>query len=198
MAVRTDYLQPRVHKRRKTDGYSARVRSKSPQRNRSILLYAAGGLSLVCSFIVTLQLTKPAKPPSAGVAALASSAVRDSRALMAAVKAAGLKGSSNVKGDIDEITRLDVDRIFLKGWAAEIGHGGTPLSVIVFADGRSTAPIETRGTHPNLTHALGISDAAAENVSFEGTLTCRRGEKLIVVAVTQDNDYGYFGSRLCP
>ena len=195
--MRIDDLQLRAQTRRKIDGYSGPSKSTSPLRKRSGLVYVAGALSLLFSFLVTLQLTKPGKLPGSGIAALASSVVRDSRSLMAAVKAAGLRGSPKVRGDIDEVRRLDVDRVSLKGWAAEIGHGG-PLSVIAFAEGRGTTPIETEGSHPDLPPKLGPSDAAANNASFQGILTCRRGEKLLVVAVTQDNSYGYFGSRLCP
>ena len=189
MTVRINYLEPRAQTRRRA--------TRSPPKGFR-LIYVAGGLSLVLSFLLTLQLTKPSSSSSPSLATLASSAVHDSRSLMAAVKAAGLRGSPKVKGDIDEIKRLDTDRVSLKGWAAEIGHGGTPLSVVAFAEGHGTTPIETKGTHPNLTPALGLSDAGADNVSFQGSLTCRRGEKLIVVAVTQDNNYGYFGSRVCP
>jgi hypothetical protein len=197
ITVRTDYLEPRAQTHRRADNYFGRTHSPaSPKRFK--LIYLAGGLSLVLSFLLTLQFTKPSSSPGAGLATLASSAVHDSRSLMAAVKAAGLRGSPKVKGDIDEIKRLDADRVSLKGWAAEIGHGGTPLSVVAFAEGHGTTPIETQGTHANLTPALGLSDAGADNVSFQGSLTCRRGEKLIVVAVTQDNNYGYFGSRVCP
>jgi hypothetical protein len=198
MTVRMDYREPRVQTRSRADGYFGQTNSTPSQQRRSRLIYLAGGLSLVLSFLLTLQLTKPGNPASASLATLASSAVRDSRSLMAAVKAAGLKGSPKVKGDIDEIKRLDIDRVSLKGWAAEIGRSGIPLSVIAFAEGHGTTPIETQGTHPNLTQSLGLSDAGAENVSFQGSLTCRRGEKLIVVAVTPDNNYGYFGSRVCP
>jgi hypothetical protein len=170
----------------------------SPLRRRSGLFYVAGGLSLMLSFLITLQLTKPGKLPGSSIAALAGSVVRDGRSLMAAVKAAGLRGSPKVRGDIDEIIRLDVDRVSLKGWVADIGHSDAPLSVIAFTEGRGTIPIETEGTHANLAPKLGRSDAVANNASFHGILTCRRGEKLLVLAVTQDNSYGYFGSRLCP
>jgi hypothetical protein len=159
----------------------------------------AGGISLVLSFVVTMQMTKPRRPLSPGLTALMGSVVSDSRTLMAAVKAAGLKGSSKVKGSIDEVKRLDGDRVLVKGWAAEIGNSGTPLSVIFFADGKSQLTVETEGQHPDVAQALGLSDApAAMNVSFQGRLACSRGQKLMVVAATSNDSYGQFGSRACP
>ncbi len=172
---------------------------RSPRRTPSWLIWIAGGLSLVLSFVITLQLTKPADPPSPAVAALASSFVSNSRTMMAAVKAAGLKGSPNVKGAIDEIEKLGGDRVLVKGWAAEIGNGGAPLGVVVFVDGASRLTTQTRGARADVVHAVGISDAAtAVNVSFQGSLTCRRGQKLFVVAVTDGGAYGYFRPRVCP
>src|SRR5215471_7262158 len=84
-----------------------RRRRASPARPRSWLTWTAGALSLTLSFVITLQLTKPTQPPSAAVAAMTKSLVSDRRTLIAAIKAAGLTGSQNVKGAIDEIAKLD-------------------------------------------------------------------------------------------
>jgi hypothetical protein len=167
--------------------------------SRPWLTWIGGSAILVLSFFVTMRLTKPAKPVSPSVAILAASVVSDTRTLMAAIKAAGLKGAANVKGSIDEIKRLDDDRVTVKGWAADIANVGVPLTVMVFADGRHTLTVETRGAHAGVVQALGLPDAAsATNVSFEGRLTCSRGQKLIVVALTASDLYGHFGSRFCP
>ena len=197
--ARKDYWAPEGGAGRKATRHSKRYGSKSPMLTRFWLASMAGGISLVLSFVVTMQITKPSRPLSPGLTALMGSVVSDSRTLMAAVKAAGLKGSSKVKGSIDEVKRLDGDRVLVKGWAAEIGNSGTPLSVIFFADGKSQLTVETEGQHPDVAQALGLSDApAAMNVSFQGRLACSRGQKLMVVAVTSSDSYGQFGSRACP
>ena len=120
------------------------------------------------------------------------------RSLMAAVKVARLRGAPDVKGAIEELTRLDDDHVTLKGWATDVSGGSSPLTVMVFVDGRNTLTMETAGRRPQIGEALGLSDAAAANVSFQGNLTCSRGQKLIVVAVAPSDVYGHFGTRLCP
>lgn len=129
---------------------------------------------------------------------LAGATITDLGRLMAAVKAAGLKGTPDVKGGIDEITRLDDDHVTLKGWAAEISGSGSPLAVMVFVDGRNTLTMETDGRRPDIAETLGLSDAASANMAFQGKLTCSRGHKLIVVAVARSDLYGHFGTRTCP
>ena len=162
------------------------------------LAYAAAAVSLVLSFVITLQLTKPTKPLSPSAALLAKATVLDGPSLMMAVRSAGLKGSSRVKGGIDEMTRLNKDRMSLKGWAIETSNGGAPLVVIAYVDGKSELIAETKGRRPNLASVIGPSEAAAAvNASFEGTLSCAPGHNVIIIAIADDNEYGYFGSAAC-
>lgn len=169
------------------------------QRSRSWLIWFAGALSLGMSFFVTLQLTRPAKPPSPAVTAMTRSVVSDRRTLIAAIRAAGLAGSPNVKGEIDEIARLDDKRVSIGGWAGEVGNGGAPLDVLVFVDGENRLAMQTEGRHVDVTGALGLSDVAtARNVSFRGAVACGRGQKIIVVAIADSGSYGYFSPRPCP
>jgi len=173
--------------------------SSSPPRTRSWPVWIAGALCLVLSFLVTLQLTKPAKPPGPAVAAMSKSTVSDQRTLIAAIRAAGLKGSPNVKGAIDEIARLDDSRVSITGWAGEAGSGGTPLDILIFVDGDNRMRTRTEGRHTGATGGLGLSDAAtAQDVSFQGALACSRGQKLLVVAIAESGNYGYFSPRPCP
>jgi hypothetical protein len=145
-----------------------------------------------------MRLTKPDRPLTAAMTMLAGSTVSDLGSLMTAVKAAGLKGTPDVRGAIDEITRLHNDQVSLKGWAAEVAGGPSPLTVMVFVEGKNKLTMETDGRRPDVTDALGLSGNAAADVAFEGNVTCSRGQKLIVVAITRSDVYGQFGSRLCP
>ncbi len=187
--------------RRKTIGRDRRhpPASSSGRGARWWSIWLAGALSLGLSFLVTLQLTKPAKPPNRAVVAMTQSVVSDRRTLIAAIKAAGLTGSPNVKGAIDEVARLDDHRVSITGWAGEVGNGGAPLDILVFVDGEARLTMQTEGRHADLTAALGLTDAAtARNVSFGGTVACGRGQQLIVVAIADSGNYGYFSPRFCP
>jgi hypothetical protein len=103
-----------------------------------------------------------------------------------------------VKGAIDGIGRVDNERVVVKGWAIDVADPGLPLTVIVFAGGARKLTMETDGRRPDVVSVFGIPEAATANVSFQGTVGCRRGEKLIVVAVAQSDIYGHFGARNCP
>jgi hypothetical protein len=158
----------------------------------------AGGLAFVTSFIVVMQLTKPPEPANAAIISLARSSVSDFSTLMAAVKAAGLRGSPDMTGRIDEMRRRSADDVALRGWAAQLGGNGSPITVMVFVEGRNQLTMETKGRRPDVTDALAPSGNAVANVAFEGDLACSRGEKVIVVAVAQSGLYTHFGSHLCP
>jgi hypothetical protein len=168
------------------------------QLARPRLTLAAGALILAASFVIAMLLTKPETPPTGAMKTLAASTVFDLTTLMTAVKAAGLKGSPDMKGGIDELTRIDRDQAMLKGWAVEIGDSTQPLTVMAFVDGRIRLTVETSGRRSQAIASLGLSDTVAAKVSFEGRLRCSKGQKLIVVAVAHSDVYGHFGSRLCP
>jgi len=160
---------------------------------------AAGGLALAIGLLAASHFIAPRVSGTAAVSALMRAEVSNTRLLLAAIKAAGLKGTINVKGAIDGLKRLDASRVAISGWAAQIGNSGAALTVLMFVDGKAALATRTTGRHPDVISALGASDApGAENVSFAGTAPCARGQKLIVVAVTDDNTYGYFGTRHCP
>ena len=181
----------------RTTAAHQRRRPRASSRPRAA--WIAGALTIVLSFGITLQLTRPAKPPTPAVAAMTRSIVSDRRSLMAAVKAAGLSGSQTVRGALDDITRLDDSRVSVSGWAGEVGNGAAPLHVVVFADGEHKLTMQTEGQHADITAALGLADAvAARNVSFRGTVPCRRGQPLVIVAVADSGNYGYFSPRACP
>jgi hypothetical protein len=183
-------------------------RKPAPQSNRPIsprlksarprLVWVVGGLIFAISFVAALRLTEPARAPTPAMMTLAGATIPDLRRLMAAVKTAGLRGTPDVKGAIDEITRLDIDHVTLKGWAADISGNGTPLAVMVFVDGRNTLTMDATGGRPEIANELGLSGAASANISFQANLVCSRGQRLIVVAVAPRDVYGHFGARLCP
>ena len=166
---------------------------------RRWLLLVASGLSLVISFFTTLHLIEPHLPATAAVVALMQTQISGTHSLLTAIRAAGLTGSPKVKGTIDEVKRLDLIQVAITGWAAEIGNSSRPLTVLAFVDGKVAFAMRTSGGHPDVVSVLGASDAPeAANVSFQGTAPCARGQKLIVIAVTDGNSYGHFGARDCP
>jgi hypothetical protein len=150
------------------------------------------------SFVAAMLLIKPARPPTAAMIRLSGSSISDLKTLMGAVKVAGLKGSPDVKGAIDEATRIDNDQIAVRGWAVDIGNSQEPLTVMAFVDGHNSLTMEANGRRDTAINVAGLAASDATNVVFAGRLKCSKGQKLIVVAVTQNDTYGHFGSRNCP
>jgi len=195
----------------KTRGPDAPRRSdqRAPRRSRSglaRLLVRAWAIWAVTAFVgvlgvlgtfAVLWFNAPGAP-SRAVAVLANSAVSDADTLLTAVQTAALQGTPDVKGSIDEVRRTDDGQVTLKGWVVDAASAGRPLTVMVFAGGRNALTTATRGARQDVASALGLSGQAAANLSFEGTFSCSGGEKLIVIAVTPHETYGYFGSRVCP
>jgi hypothetical protein len=187
-----------------------RAAGRSPRttiaRGSAMIFVAVLGISaLVGSFLLTLWLTAPgtppankAEPPSLAVEVLAAHLVPDERILRAAAKAAGLQPSDQLRGFIDEVARLDRAQVKIRGWAADLAGQGTPITVLVFANGRNTLGTQTKGSRPDVAQALNLSEAGASNVEFEGALSCAPGEPLFVVAVTQNNMYAALNQATRP
>jgi len=117
---------------------------------------------------------------------------------MAAVQTAGLRGTPDVKGAIEAIRRIDNERVTIKGWAVDTTASSASLTIIAFAGGPQVLTTVTKGARKDVAQMFALSDAAARNVSFEGTFTCGLGAKLVVVAVTSDRTYSQFSSIVCP
>jgi hypothetical protein len=164
---------------------------------------------LVGSFLTTLWLLGPGTPQevetartSNEAAVLAAYLVPDEKILSAAAKAAGLQPSDNIRGYIDNISRLSNDEVKINGWAADLAGQGKPITILVFADGKNVLLTQTKGVRLDVANSLKLPDAAATNVAFEGLLSCRARQALFVVAVTKSNSYAALGHApgpiLCP
>jgi hypothetical protein len=162
------------------------------------LIWTVGGVVGVIGVFLVLWLTEPEAPSPPGVRVMANSSVSDSTTLMAAVQTAALRGTLDVKGAVDQVKRAAKGKVTLRGWVTDIAAGGSPLTVMAFAAGKHVLTTTTKGERRDIAQALGLSERAAANLSFEGTLSCDRGQKLIVVAITRNNTYGHFGSLVCP
>jgi hypothetical protein len=166
-------------------------------RNWQWLPWISGAAAAILSFAVALWLTSPVAAPP-GVAILVSATVSDATSLMAAVQTAGLRGSSDVKGAIEGLKRIDDERVTINGWAVDTTASSPSLTIIAFAGGRHALTATTSGPRKDVARMFGLSDAGARNVSFEAPLACGPGQNLVVVAVTADRTYSQFRSLVCP
>jgi hypothetical protein len=157
----------------------------------------AGAFAAVLGFTLVLWLTRPIERPP-GVAILENANVSDPSSLMAAVQTAGLRGTANVRGAIEEIRRLDNERVTIRGWAADTGTSDSSLSVIVFASGTHVLTTALNGPSMNMASIFRPFDKGVANNAFEGTFACRPDGRLIVVVVTPDRTYSQFRSLVCP
>lgn len=186
-------VRPERTRRQRKDGRSAF------SQTRPWIGWAIGGCAALSGFVAVLWLTRPvAAPNTPAIAALTSATVSDGASLMAAVQTARLRGSEDVKGAIDEIKRLDNERVIIKGWATDITAPGSALTVIAFTGGKHVLTAVTEGARPDIARGFGLADASAKNMSFQGAFACRAGEKIVVIAVTSGAAYSQFRSLTCP
>jgi hypothetical protein len=164
------------------------------------------GLSLVVlfgCFFTTLWLTGTATPPSttderSGAEQLASRSISNRSDLIEAAVAAGLHLSTQMKGNIDSTTRVNDREVTIKGWFADPEGDATPLTVLVFVDGKNMAMTQTRGERPDVTKALGLAFGAERNVGFEVSFGCRTGAQPFIVGLGSDKQYLSLSSAQCP
>lgn len=147
------------------------------------------------AFVTALWLTNPTSP-APDVAVLANATVSDSASLMAAVQTAGLRGTADIKGAIEEIKRIDAERVIIRGWASD-ATSGSSLAVVVFA-GKAHVLASANDAASGIARLVGLSSSATANTPFSGTFSCTRGEKLHVVAVAAEQRYSQFRSLICP
>jgi hypothetical protein len=161
---------------------------------------AAAGLVVAAYTVQWLSdlVMRAVEEPGIRTAALARASVIGRSSLLAAAREAGLRPSPDVKGVSDGISRIDDGQAKINGWAAEIGGNGSPLTILVFIDGSTALETKTAGEHPGVARELNLSAEAARNVVFEGTLACRRRQKLIIVATTIGNKYAPLTTLICP
>lgn len=179
-----------------------RQRKNAPSssgRIRRWITWTIGGGAAVLGFITVLWLTGPVTAPhTPAITSLTNAAVSDATSLMAAVQTAGLRGTSDVKGAIEEIKRLDNDRVSINGWVTDTTASGSALTVVAFAGGHHVLTTVTNGARSDIAKMLGLADASAANMSFQGAFACGAGEKIIVIAVTSGAAYSQFRSLACP
>jgi hypothetical protein len=185
---------PGLYPRRRANGdrlRAAGVATKPSSATRPLLTWMAAAAAAPLAFVVALWLTNP-KPLMPGVEALAGATVSDSPSLMAAVQTAGLHGSNDIKGAIEEISRIDAERVKIRGWATD-ATSGSPLAIVVFA-GRAHLLAAVSDSDNSVARLAG----ATTNTSFSSTFSCTRGEKIHIVAVADGRRYSQFRSLVCP
>jgi len=180
---------------------------KKPQRSkesaaRSVRRWMTGmvgSAAAMAGFFMVLWLTAPTMAPqSPAIAILANATVSDAASLMVAVQTAGLRGTSDVKGAIEDIKRLENDRVTIKGWVTDATAPGSALTVVAFAGGNHVLTTVTNGARTDIAKMLGLADpSVSRNMSFQGAFACMPGEKIVVVAVTS-GAYSQFRSLTCP
>jgi len=148
------------------------------------------------AFIAALWLIS-ARTPIPEVAALANATVSDPTSLMAAVQSAGLRGTSDITGAIDDIRRLANDEVEIRGWAADGTSSGSSLAVLAFADRAYPLQATRVGAAAAFAQLVGLSGREAR-MAFAGTVACTRDRRIVVVAITSDRRYSQFRSIRCP
>jgi hypothetical protein len=152
-----------------------------------IVGYVLGGIIiLVGSFLITSWILSTNDPQNWKFT--------DDASLATAAAAAGYQSSADIIGYVDGVTRIDAGKFTINGWAADISGDGAPIALTVFANGRGIASFRTDGPRPDVTAAIKTNPkanaGAAKSTQYISTLSCRSGDKLVVIATTASKRYG--------
>jgi hypothetical protein len=154
---------------------------------------------VLASFLGTLWLTgEPVLTGSRSAAEqLASYSISHRSDLIEAAVASGLHASSNMKGNIDVMTRVNDREVTIQGWLAD-PVGDTASMAIIFVGGKHVASTRTQGERPDVTKALGLAFGAEKNVALTVTFECPAGARPFIVGLGSDNQYAAVSSPACP
>ena len=105
-----------------------------------------------------------------------------------AAAAAGFRPGWYIRTEA-QLMRRSNGQVEMRGFAADMPGDGTPLGVLVLADGKIIFQTQTAGSREDVTRRFMLTDAAARNVSFEGMLSCKSQERVRVFVVTPAMTY---------
>jgi hypothetical protein len=128
---------------------------------------------------------------------LERASISNAATLMATVQGAGLRGTSDLNGAVDEIRRLEDERVMLRGWAFDATASRSSLTLVVFTGGAHVLTTATTGPRIDVAQLFGL-DSGAGNMSFHGAFSCKTSDKIFVLLVTSDRRYSHLRSLACP
>jgi hypothetical protein len=149
------------------------------------------------SFFITLWLTEPQVLDNRSRAErLAAYPISNGSDLAKSAYEADLIPAQRLSGHVDAIRRIDEQKVDLAGWATD--RDGTALEVLVFVAGHLVAMTHTAGERPDVTADLRLGFGAQTNVALFANFTCRRGDRPIVVVLSNQKEYMHLQSAPCP
>jgi hypothetical protein len=118
--------------------------------------------------------------------------------LIVAAVGIGMHRSVDMKGVVDEISRVNGNEVAMKGWLADPTGESQNLDVLVFVAGKKTAMTQTKGERPDVTKVHNLSGGAEKNVTFQLTFNCHTGDDVVTVGLGADRKYFWLSTRQCP
>ena len=119
--------------------------------------------------------------------------VPNTETLRIAARESGLLPSEGLQGYVDKLEWLPDGSLKLGGWAVDRQGDGSPLSILVFANGKSVQIVLTTGERPDVKMAFGLSDQMSANLAFSvespGPISCGPVDSFVVVAISKNNEY---------
>jgi hypothetical protein len=169
---------------------------------RKIALIGMMLVMLGGSFFATLWLTDTGTSPTAAdgrsdAERLASQRIFNRSDLIQAAVAAGLHSSTGMKGNVDSMRRVNDREVAITGWLAAPEGDATPLTLLIFVDGKKTAAAQTRGERSDVTKLLGLAFGAERDVAFEVSFVCPTGSKPVLIGLGPGKQYFYLSSPQC-
>lgn len=124
---------------------------------------------------------------------LAGRDLKTANDLRAAATELGLVESPKLRGYVDKLSLLPGRSIRLQGWVLDLSGDGSPVSIVVFARGKSLPIVQSSGQRPDVRRSFKLTNQQSANLAFavsSGTPTgCLPIKSLMVVAITKNDEY---------
>jgi hypothetical protein len=162
-----------------------------------LALYSA---ALFGSFFLTLWLTEPSEPwvDRSDRAKLVTHKITSVEDFKRAAGNAGFRFSSNLRGSIDWIKRIDAGNVTMAGWLADKEGYADPIEIVVVTRDGKTASTRTAGERADVTRELSLGFGAEKNVSYQITFACGPGDQPFVIGIGTKGQYIPLISPRCP
>jgi hypothetical protein len=163
-----------------------------------LVAVVVGNLVLLLSQPRTTRARPDPNDKRPAVERLASRAVGSYSELPEAAAAAGLRLGRRFTYSVDNIVRVDAQRVTMDGWLADTDGDGTPLDVLIFVGAAVVGAVATKGEVPGVAKDYRFGLGAEKNIAFQSTFPCRSGEQPVVAGVGPKERYVPMRSPPCP
>jgi hypothetical protein len=161
-----------------------------------LIVAALGSFFLTLMLLDTHELRDSTVDNRSDADKLAGYKIFDFGDLVEAAVRIGMHRSGDMKGVVDDITRINASEVAMRGWLVDFTGQSRILTIVVFVAGKMSATAQTQVDRPDVVTALKLEPG--QNVGFQLTLDCHAGDDLVTVGLGSHKEYFWLSTARCP